>query len=129
MPYIENGCLFIPTTKPYELGDEVFILLSLAIDENNKPALAGEIAWVKDGTGDKPTGVRFEKEAPNKVSEAAEKIPVACKVIWITPADAQKNRTPGIGVQFSPLDQGRTKRCIEELLGSALGSDRKTHTM
>ena len=27
MPFIENGGLFIPSRKPYEIGDEVFILL------------------------------------------------------------------------------------------------------
>ena len=29
MPFIKNGGLFIPTSKPYRLGDEVFILLTL----------------------------------------------------------------------------------------------------
>ncbi len=29
MPFIENGGLFIPSRKPYEIGDEVFILLGL----------------------------------------------------------------------------------------------------
>ena len=32
MPFLENGGLFIPTRKQYELGDEVFVLL-------NQPAL------------------------------------------------------------------------------------------
>ena len=29
MPFVKNGGLFIPTNKPYLLGDEVFILLQL----------------------------------------------------------------------------------------------------
>ena len=29
MPIIKNGGLFNPTPKPYRLGDEVFILLTL----------------------------------------------------------------------------------------------------
>ena len=105
------------------------MLLSLVTDENNQPALAGEITWVKNGTDGRPAGVRFDKEAPNAVSTVQEKVPVAGKVIWITPADAQHNRVSGIGVQFSPLDKGRTKRKIEELLGHAVGSQRQTHTM
>ena len=28
MPFIKNGGLFIPTNKPYKLGDEVFMLLN-----------------------------------------------------------------------------------------------------
>ena len=35
MPFIQNGGLFIPTKKEYELGDEVFMLLNL-MDEPEK---------------------------------------------------------------------------------------------
>ncbi|SDU00625.1 PilZ domain-containing protein [Halopseudomonas salegens] len=57
-----------------------------------------------------------------------EKIPVAGKVIWITPRGAQGNRAAGIGVQFS--DQDNTARSkIETYLAGALKSDRPTHTM
>ena len=34
-----------------------------------------------------------------------EKIPVAGRVIWITPKGSQGKRTAGIGVQFSEQDQ------------------------
>lgn len=57
-----------------------------------------------------------------------EKIPVAGKVIWVTPKGAQGNRAAGIGVQFS--DQDNTARSkIETYLAGALKSDRPTHTM
>ena len=60
--------------------------------------------------------------------EEPEKIPVAGKVIWITPRGAQGNRAAGIGVQFS--DQDNTARSkIETYLAGALQSDRPTHTM
>ncbi|HDY97134.1 MAG TPA: pilus assembly protein PilZ [Pseudomonas sabulinigri] len=60
--------------------------------------------------------------------EEAEKIPVAGKVIWVTPKGAQGNRAAGIGVQFS--DQDNTARSkIETYLAGALKSDRPTHTM
>ncbi|MCO6442382.1 MAG: PilZ domain-containing protein [Nitrococcus mobilis] len=45
MSYVKNGGLFIPTTKPYELGDEVFILLSL-MDESEKIPVVGRVVWV-----------------------------------------------------------------------------------
>ncbi|MCL5041012.1 MAG: PilZ domain-containing protein [Gammaproteobacteria bacterium] len=60
--------------------------------------------------------------------DEVEKIPVAGKVIWITPRGAQGNRAAGIGVQFS--DQDNTARSkIETYLAGALKSDRPTHTM
>lgn len=58
------------------------------------------------------------------------KIPVAGKVIWITPAGTQGNRTQGIGVQFTFDESGAAaKHKIEGLLGGTLQSSRPTHTM
>ena len=58
-----------------------------------------------------------------------EKLPVAGKVIWVTPKGAQGKRTAGIGVQFSDQDHGATQRKIETYLAGALGGDKATHTM
>jgi type IV pilus assembly protein PilZ len=91
MPFVRNGGLFIPTTKSYKLGDEVFMLLTLMEDK--------------------------------------EKVPIAGKVVWVTPTGAQGNRTAGIGVQFSDLDKGQTRNKIENVLAAALKSERQTHTM
>jgi len=91
MPFVKNGGLFIPTNKTYNLGDEVFMLLTLM--------------------------------------DSKEKLPVAGKVVWITPRGSQGNKTAGIGVQFSQLDKGATKNKIENQLAGALKSDRATHTM
>jgi type IV pilus assembly protein PilZ len=91
MPFIKGGGLFIPTKKSYQLGDEVFMLLTL-MDET-------------------------------------EKLPVAGKIVWVTPAGAQGNRAAGIGVQFSDQDEGVARNKIEGYLAGALQSDRPTHTM
>ncbi len=91
MPFIKNGGLFIPTSKAYKLGDEVFMLVSLMDDK--------------------------------------EKMPIAGRIVWITPKGAQGNRTAGIGVQFSELDKGQTRNKIEKYLAAALQSERQTHTM
>lgn len=91
MPFVKNGGLFIPTTKEYRLGDEVFVLLTLM--------------------------------------ENPERLPVAGKVVWVTPKGAQGKRLQGIGVQFSPQDGGSTQKKIEAQLAGALGADRPTHTM
>jgi len=58
-----------------------------------------------------------------------ERLPVAGKIIWITPAGAQGNKAAGIGVQFGPQDNGQTRSKIETYLTGALKSDRATHTM
>jgi type IV pilus assembly protein PilZ len=91
MPFVKNGGLFIPTSKRYKLGDEVFMLLSL-MDET-------------------------------------ERLPVAGKIIWITPVGAEGNRAAGIGVQFSDQDGGLARNKIETYLAGALKSDKPTHTM
>ncbi|TDY02893.1 PilZ domain-containing protein [Thiohalophilus thiocyanatoxydans] len=91
MPFVKNGGLFIPTSKSYNLGDEVFMLLTLM--------------------------------------EEKEKLPVAGKIVWITPKGSQGNRAAGIGVQFSEQDGGNARTKIETYLAGALKSDRQTHTM
>jgi type IV pilus assembly protein PilZ len=58
-----------------------------------------------------------------------EKMPIAGRIVWITPKGAQGNRAAGIGVQFSEIDQGKTRMKIESHLAGALTSDRQTHTM
>lgn len=91
MPFVKNGGLFIPTNKTYQLGDEVFMLLTLM--------------------------------------EETEKMPVAGKIIWITPKGAQGSRATGIGVQFSDQDNGTARNKIETYLAGALQAERPTHTL
>ncbi len=57
-----------------------------------------------------------------------EKIPIAGKVVWITPPGAQGNRQAGIGVQFSEQDAAANAK-IENHLGGILNSGRATHTI
>ncbi len=57
-----------------------------------------------------------------------EKIPIAGRIIWITPEGSQGNRQAGIGVQFSEQDAAANVK-IENYLGGALKSDRATHTL
>jgi type IV pilus assembly protein PilZ len=90
MPFILGGGLFIPTSKQYQLGEEVFMLL--------------------------------------KLMDEPEKIPVAGKVIWVTPKGTQGNKVSGIGVQFTG-DETMAKDKVETYLAGALSSDRLTHTM
>jgi type IV pilus assembly protein PilZ len=45
MPFIINGGLFIPTTRDYEMGQEVFLLLNL-MDETERLPIIGKIIWI-----------------------------------------------------------------------------------
>ncbi len=58
------------------------------------------------------------------------KLPVAGRVVWITPAGTQGNKVKGIGVQFNSDESGTAARIkIESVLGGYLQSSRPTHTM
>jgi type IV pilus assembly protein PilZ len=57
-----------------------------------------------------------------------DKIPVAGKVVWITPKGAQGNRSAGIGIQFTEQDTLAVNK-IESYLAGSLESERPTHTM
>ena len=58
MPFLKNGGIFIPTNKTYELGEEVFILLTL-MNEPEKIPVAGTIAWItpKGAQGNQAAGI------------------------------------------------------------------------
>ena len=58
MSFLQNGGLFIPTTKIYNLGDEVFILLTL-MDEPEKLPIAAQIVWItpKGAQGNQVAGI------------------------------------------------------------------------
>ena len=64
-----------------------------------------------------------------KLMEETVPQPVKGRVVWVTPAGAQGNKVPGIGVQFLEEDNGATRSGIEQRLAATLESDRPTRTM
>ena len=57
MPFLKNGGMFVPTTKPYKLGDEIYLILSL-MDDANKYPIAGKVAWITPaGANNKAQGI------------------------------------------------------------------------
>ncbi len=107
-------------------------ILSLAIKDKNA-LYAAYMPYIKNGGLFIPTNKMYklgdEVFMLLTLMDEAEKLPVAGKIIWITPKGAQGSRAAGIGVQFSEQDQGKTRNKIEGYLGGALQSDRPTHTM
>ena len=45
MPFLTNGGIFVPTSKPYKIGDEIYLILTL-MDDPTKYPIAGKIVWV-----------------------------------------------------------------------------------
>ena len=58
-----------------------------------------------------------------------ESLPIAGKVVWVTPPGAEGNRAIGIGIQFGDQDKGAARAKIETYLAGMLELDRPTHTM
>lgn len=40
-----NGGIFVPSTRPYRLGEEVYVILNLLNDPDRLP-VAGRVAWI-----------------------------------------------------------------------------------
>lgn len=59
-----------------------------------------------------------------------QRYPVAGRVAWVTPERAPGNRTQGVGIQF-PKDEksAQLKAKIEQILGTALSSEKPTQTV
>ena len=62
IPLLTDGGLFVPTQKPYRLGEDIYLLLSLPDDPQRYP-VAGKVAWITpanaSGGRTQGVGVRF----------------------------------------------------------------------
>lgn len=74
MPYVKGGGLFIPTNKPFKIGEEVFMLLSL-IDDPMKLKVVGHVVWVTPAAqAGRPQGVGVQFSEKDGGIEAKNKI-------------------------------------------------------
>ena len=73
MPVFTDGGLFVPTTRDYRLGDDIYLLLSLP-DEPQRYPVAGKVAWVTppnaSGGRTQGVGVRFPADDKTKTLRA-----------------------------------------------------------
>jgi len=67
LPFVKNGGLFIPTTKKYKLGEEVFILLNL-IDSKDRTPVTGRVVWItpQGAQGNRSAGIGVQFGADDK---------------------------------------------------------------
>jgi type IV pilus assembly protein PilZ len=58
IPFVKNGGLFIPTSKKFNLGEEVFMLLTL-MEESERIPVAGQVIWItpEGSQGNRTTGI------------------------------------------------------------------------
>lgn len=65
MPFINSGGLFVPTHKHYNLGDDVFVRLTL-IGEPDQIPVSGKVVWVTPvgAQSGKPAGVGIQFNDP-----------------------------------------------------------------
>jgi type IV pilus assembly protein PilZ len=63
LPFVKRGGLFIPTNRPYQMGDQVYMLLTL-MDDPNKQPLSGKVVWITpagaQGNRQQGIGVQFD---------------------------------------------------------------------
>jgi len=70
MPMLTDGGLFVPTNRPYRLGEDIYLLLSLPDDPQRYP-VAGKVAWVTpanaSGGRTQGVGVRFPADDKTRI--------------------------------------------------------------
>lgn len=74
MPFVKGGGIFVPSNRPYKLGEEVFMLLTL-MDSKEKIPVAGHVIWITpqgaQGSRTAGIGIQFSEKdsglARNKI--------------------------------------------------------------
>lgn len=61
MPFIKGGGVFVETEQKFELGDSLFVLLTVG-DDGIKCPVNGKVVWINgdNSRGDRPVGVGIQ---------------------------------------------------------------------
>ncbi|MBE0588437.1 MAG: pilus assembly protein PilZ [Betaproteobacteria bacterium HGW-Betaproteobacteria-9] len=69
IPLFSDGGIFIPSSREYRIGDDVYVLLSLPDDPQRYP-VAGKVAWVTpakaQGGRTQGVGIRFPADEKSR---------------------------------------------------------------
>ena len=69
MPMFGEGGIFVPTTRDYRLGEDIYLLLSLPDDPQRYP-VAGKVGWITpanaSGGRTQGVGVRFPADEKSR---------------------------------------------------------------
>jgi len=70
IPLFTEGGIFIPSSRDYRIGDDVYVLLSLPDDPQRYP-VAGKVAWVTppkaQGGRTQGVGIRFPADEKSRL--------------------------------------------------------------
>jgi type IV pilus assembly protein PilZ len=70
IPLFTEGGLFVPTTREYKLGEDIYLLLTLPEDPQRYP-VAGKVAWITPsnapGGRTQGVGVRFPSDEKTRL--------------------------------------------------------------
>jgi type IV pilus assembly protein PilZ len=70
VPILLDGGLFVPTTREYKLGEDIYLLLSLPDDPQRYP-VAGKVSWITpanaSGGRTQGVGVRFPSDEKTRL--------------------------------------------------------------
>ena len=73
MPMFSEGGIFVPTTRDYKLGEDIYLLLSLPDDPQRYP-VAGKVGWITpanaSGGRTQGVGVRFPADEKSRALRA-----------------------------------------------------------
>ena len=73
MPWVANGCIFLPTAKAYTLGDEVFLMMQL-MDDPAKYPVKGTVVWLTPAGAQRNkvqgVGVQFASDDTGRMLKA-----------------------------------------------------------
>ena len=70
IPLFTEGGVFIPTSRDYKLGDDVYVLMTLPDDSQRYP-VAGKVAWITParaaGSRTQGVGIRFPSDDKSRL--------------------------------------------------------------
>ncbi|MFM9901433.1 MAG: PilZ domain-containing protein [Polaromonas sp.] len=70
IPLFAEGGVFIPTSRDYKLGDDVYVLMTLPDDTQRYP-VAGKVAWITParaaGSRTQGVGIRFPSDEKSRL--------------------------------------------------------------
>lgn len=70
IPLLNDGGIFVPTTREYRLGEDIYLLISLPDDPQRYP-VAGKVAWITpanaSGGRTQGVGVKFPTDEKSRL--------------------------------------------------------------
>jgi type IV pilus assembly protein PilZ len=74
IPFLENGGLFVPTQRPANLGDDLYVILTL-MEDPTKVAIPSKVAWITPaGTTGRQQGIGVQFSSTEASAQARARI-------------------------------------------------------